>query len=371
MKTQSTLNILVPVDFSEMSIRVIEVAKRFAERFGATVHLAHVHQFYYPAGFTAPMPPVIPYSVISYERGFEKKIARRLSALADQRSLSSIACHVLNGAPAYDEICNLAKEIPADLIVMPTHGRTGLKHLFLGSTAERIVQHSPCPVFVARQSKRQSKNGASIAINSIFVPIDFSGCSFEGLRYAIQFAREFAAKIIVLHVVDLGPAFISDNYGMYDLTKYQEMARGAAKEQMRKFVRLAKFGDLEFEAVVTTGSAVWEICELAENRNVDLIITSTHGRTGFKHVLIGSTAEHVVRHAPCSVLVVPSHPKVRAKRLTRRTERGRKAGRRIAEKDPQEYLTEREKLTRKYRKLAAHAFPERRKTNKFRESHLA
>jgi universal stress protein A len=71
---------------------------------------------------------------------------------------------------------------------------------------------------------------------------------------------------------------------------------------------------------------------IAQDHDVDLIITSTHGWTGFKHVLIGSTAEHVVRHAPCSVLVVPSHPDVRAARIVRKPKRVRKPGRDLTKK---------------------------------------
>ena len=75
------------------------------------------------------------------------------------------------------------------------------------------------------------------------------------------------------------------------------------------------FGDVKFETAFTDGSPVLDICSFAKEHDVDLIITSTHGLTGFKHVLIGSIAEQVVRHAPCSVLVVPSHPQTRMANL--------------------------------------------------------
>jgi hypothetical protein len=84
---------------------------------------------------------------------------------------------------------------------------------------------------------------------------------------------------------------------------------------MRDLVRSLNFGAVKFETAFTDGSPVINICAFAENHDVDLIITSTHGLTGFTHVLIGSIAEQVVRHAPCSVLVVPSHPHVRAANL--------------------------------------------------------
>jgi len=74
---------------------------------------------------------------------------------------------------------------------------------------------------------------------------------------------------------------------------------------------------VKFETVFTEGSPVLDICAFAKDHNVDLIITSTHGFTGFTHVLIASIAEQVVRHAGCSVLVVPSHPHVRAANIAK------------------------------------------------------
>src|ERR1700758_3671164 len=91
---------------------------------------------------------------------------------------------------------------------------------------------------------------------------------------------------------------------------------------MRKLVREVNFGRVKFETVFTEGSPVLDICAFAEDHGVDLIIISTHGLTGFKHVLIGSIAEQVVRHAPCSVLVVPSHPQVRMMNLAKARARG-------------------------------------------------
>ncbi len=362
-------NILVPIDFSKMSIQAIETAKRLAQRYDATIHLAHVHQLDYPAGFTAPMPPLMPFSLATYEEDEEKRLVRELRALADKHGLSKANCHLLSGAPAFDEICRLANKLPADLIVMPTHGRTGLKYAFFGSTAERVVQHSPCPVFVARQDKRRSKTGRASSINTILVPVDFSACSLQGLRYAISFAEKFAARVILLHVIQIGYPYTSDGYALYDLSVVTKALQKDAERQMRDFVRLAKFGRVKFETAIVGGQPAFLICAFARGHHVDLVITSTHGRTGFKHVLIGSTAEQVVRHAPCSVLVAPSHPKIRASSLARRAG-GRTIKRRIGgngagkEKSFGPMI-----LTRKVRKLSAHASPERRKTNKFRESH--
>jgi nucleotide-binding universal stress UspA family protein len=375
MKKLSIRNILVPIDFSKMSIQAIETAKGFAQRFGATIHLAHVHQFAYPAEF---MGPVFPAGELpeSFEEHRSKELAEQLKTVATRSGLSARdQTHLRTGVAAFDEICRLAQEIPADLIVMPTHGRTGLKHVFLGSTAEQIVQHSPYPVFVARQKRRRAKTSRTLMPDTILVPVDFSGCSLEGLKYAISFADSVAARLIVFHTVYLGYAYTADGFAMYDLFALEDAARKNAERQMRQFLRAVKFGAVKHETAITPGWPVAEICAFAKARDVDLIITATHGLTGLKHVLIGSIAEQVVRHAPCPVLVVPSHPTARAARLARGAESARKARLRLEDKEIKTLKSsgfiEREKFTRKYRKLTSHPFPERRKTNKFRESHVS
>jgi nucleotide-binding universal stress UspA family protein len=231
-----------------------------------------------------------------------------------------------------------------------------------------VVRHAPCPVHVIRPTDAPPADGArDLEDKTILVPVDFSACSLEGLVYAIAFARKTDAKIIVQHVVDFGPIYLPDHYGIYDLSKYQELARKNAKDQIREFIKLADFGSVQFETVVCAGPAVWEICRLAEKRKTDLIITSTHGRTGLKHVLIGSTAECVVRQAPCGVLVIPSHPEIRTGHLVRAKSNVLLSKPKLPTSPG--CAVETERLTRKYRKQVAHPLPERRATNNFRESH--
>jgi universal stress protein A len=175
-----------------------------------------------------------------------------------------------------------------------------------------------------RERKRKSKTRPPLITRTILVPVDFSRCSMADLEYAIGFANEFDAKIIALHATYLGYIYSSEGTAIYDVRGLQQGARENAERQMRKLVRAVNFGRVKFETVFTEGSPVLDICTFAEDHGVDLIIISTHGLTGWKHLLIGSVAEQVVRHAPCSVLVVPSHPQIRmanlgkADRLTRR-----------------------------------------------------
>ena len=206
-----------------------------------------------------------------------------------------------------------------------------MKHLLLGSTAERLIQHSPCPVLVTRERKKERPTRAKASaagsgrIDTILVPIDFSHASLEGLKYAIQFARKVRAKILVLSVIHYGYAYTADGYAMYDLSPLEEAAHAAAEREMQLFVRRVRFGTVRFETAIEIGPPVQQICTFAEKRKADLIITPTHGYTGFQHVMIGSTAEQVVRRATCPVLVVPSHPELRVGQIAKQTE-GRRPG---------------------------------------------
>src|SRR4030095_6828681 len=242
--------------------------------------------------------------------------------------------------------------------VTSTHGYGGVKHFFLGSTAERLVQHAPCPVLVSRKGRA--------TIDKILVPVDFSRCSLEGLKYAIQFADQFAARLFILNAVYLGEPYTADGFAIYDLSALEKKERKSAEQQMLRFVRQVKCGRVKFKAVVKTGYPMNQIHTFAEKERIDLIITSTHGRTGFEHALMGSTAEEVVRRASCSALVVPSHPEVRVGNL--RASRG--AGRKIRRQRPKPERIPSTDLSKRSTKLTRHPFPERRKTNKFRESHL-
>ena len=353
-------NILVPIDFSELSLQAIPVAKRLAQRFGANVHLAHVQEYSYPAVMLGPGAPVLVAPLNDFEQ-WREAAQKRLERMAIEYRLTGTCRAEIGGAP-FDTLDWIADDIAADLIVPSTHGRTGFKHALLGSTAERLVQHAPCPVFVVR--KRQAHRSRTQTIDKILVPVDFSDCSLAGLNYAIQFAKKWAASLIVTHVVDLGPLLMADGYGVYDLSAAREAAIKQAEWQMREFVRRVQFGGVPFATVVTSGGPVAGICNVALAEKVDLIITATHGRTGLKHVLIGSVAELAVRHAPCPVLVVPSHPEIRAKNVSKRTVSRPVEPTRAARKTLSEKF-----VTRRARKTTSHPFPERRSTNKFRESH--
>ena len=151
--------------------------------------------------------------------------------------------------------------------------------------------------------------GARFRLNKILVPVDFSDFSTKAVDYALAFAEQFEARIILLHVVE--PAVYPEST-MLVATALDDLnndLRQVAQERLSE-LRRRRIGErAPSELLVRMGRAFSEIAAAAADLDVDLIILATHGYTGLKHVLLGSTAERVVRHAPCPVLTVrdPEH----------------------------------------------------------------
>ena len=211
----------------------------------------------------------------------------------------------------FPEIIATARELKADLIVIATHGRTGLKHLTLGSTAEKTVRHAPCPVLVVREATRGPIKTATegIVLEKILVPVDFSECAKEGAKYASVFATQVGADLLLMNVTSTRLTTRRRIQPSFRLTGRElvETARLAAADKLDEMVNFLPLVGISAETEVAVGTPIDKLVEGTEHPDVDMVITSTHGYTGLRHVLLGSTAEQLVRLAHCPVLVVPSH----------------------------------------------------------------
>ena len=145
---------------------------------------------------------------------------------------------------------------------------------------------------------------ATFRLKKILVPTDFSECSTKALDYAVAIAEQSGAELILLHVVEpvYYPAYGQDIPTA--LAEFPQDLMKVSQEGLEKLSREKIAGRVPARLVVETGSSYNTIVESAKSLGVDLIIIATHGYTGLKHVLLGSTAERVVRHAPCPVLAV-------------------------------------------------------------------
>lgn len=303
--------ILVPIDFSRPSLKAISYALAISRQFGANVQLLHV------TDVTQQPPPSLMTLPVVPQIEWDQRFMKRLQALVlKYRTDGNVSALEPRTGIAYEEICDVARELKSDLIVVATHGYTGYKRVFLGSTAERVAQHSPCPILVVRQrinhwnGSIDPRTRTGFGLTKILVPTDFSKCSQIALKYGVQLAREFGAELRLIHVINPHAYPFGDLYAALDSAELMREMADAAQKRMRSMAEKAKTRN---SVRLIHGLPAAEIC-VAANKDVDLVVISTHGRTGLGHILIGSVAEHVVRYAHCPVLVIPAGPNSKSNR---------------------------------------------------------
>lgn len=147
----------------------------------------------------------------------------------------------------------------------------------------------------------------TVSLKKILVPQDFSEYSLHAMKYAVTFAELFKSELIVLHIVEpiVYPADFS--FGQVSIPAMEEEIRKHSEEQLNELVEKEIPSGMKATPIIRIGKPFIEIVEVAKSENADLIVISSHGRTGMDHVLFGSTADKVVRKAPCPVLTIRPH----------------------------------------------------------------
>jgi nucleotide-binding universal stress UspA family protein len=143
-----------------------------------------------------------------------------------------------------------------------------------------------------------------IKIKKILVPIDFSDYSKTALKYSANYAKQFGADLILIYVVE--PIIYPPDFSMGQLALPNvnlELDKRAS-EELQKLAQNEIDKSIKVKTLVKTGKPFVEIIDVAQNEDVDLIIIATHGHSGMEHILFGSTADKVVRKAPCPVLTI-------------------------------------------------------------------
>jgi nucleotide-binding universal stress UspA family protein len=156
----------------------------------------------------------------------------------------------------------------------------------------------------------EHSRAAALKLRKILLPTDFSGCANFALPYAAAIARATGASIVCLHVVEpivpaVGYSGLAEPMPIADIS---EQLEDSAERELPQLAGCDDFNGLEVEEMIVHGDPAAEIVRVAGEREVDLIVVSSHGRTGLGRIIFGSTAEAVVRHAFCPVLVVKPPP---------------------------------------------------------------
>lgn len=293
--------ILCPVYFDETSPAALEYTKHFALRNDSKVYLLHViptdefHLFskvYHPETGGGANPT------------WAEKVAREQLEALMQMHLPGVQCEIVtrqNSNPATG-ILEAAKELNAALIVMTTHGRTGLSHLLLGSVAEKVARESRCPVFTTHRGEELAHTEP---FRNILVPIDIAELSVAALIWAHQIARQFNSTVYPLHIVptDETPLILRDVYQAREGTRANLVV--AEKVARQKLIELANahLPEVRHESILHVSSDPSRtILEVQKDIDADLIVMATHGLKGVFHLILGSLTEKMMREAHCPVL---------------------------------------------------------------------
>ncbi|MCB9598014.1 MAG: universal stress protein [Sandaracinaceae bacterium] len=301
--------IVCATDLSPSGAEAVEIASRMAAATSSALQLVTVGGIP-PDAVGAPKTEA--------ERVYRERLERRYDAASNAldkervRALSwgPHATATVLGGRAWEAIVEHARAAQASLIVVGPHGHEGprsstrrdLTEWILGSTADRILRHAPCPVLVG---PRGDGHAPPIGGATWLIAVDFSEPARAALKLALKLSKACKAKLVALHVTHdpilrLDPAGEEEPFPPLD-----DVAKQMAEQKRAELIGLVK-GELgtPIEVEVAVGDPAHEIASHARTLDAHMIVMGTHGRTGLSHFLLGSTAERTLRLSSVPILCV-------------------------------------------------------------------
>lgn len=318
--------ILVAADFSESSREAFRMACSLAHPGETRLTILYVEEPPFLSEVAVPLPPG------AEDQTHHEVLEGHLRELYNPDRPFRVDYLTRDGFAA-DEILRVSDEIGATLIVLGTHGRTGVGRLLAGSVAEAVLRRARCPVLALRSPShlagppgaREEETNTG-PIRTILHPTDFSAPSEGAFRVACSVAREHGARLIVVLAAPMATVYggmfpgVPTDHGVYQHALEERLRQirlpdteaeveprsggaGLTKEE-RPHGGVTSHPDILVEHRLREGDAAVEVLRVADDVGADLIVMATHGRTGLARVLMGSVAEAILRESRCPVLVV-------------------------------------------------------------------
>jgi nucleotide-binding universal stress UspA family protein len=288
--------VLCPVDFSDCSRRALLRAVALADWYKAKLTVLHV----------AATPPVdLPPIVGDRER---EQLVGNLQRFTGARFHDvPLDLVVREAADVSFAILDEIAAIDADLLVVGSHGRSGVQRLLLGSVAERVLRQAPCPTLVMPHSATEDPTETSPPFRRILCAVDFSEGSIKALTYGISLAEEADAHFTALHVIEVPPELreAAGPAGI-DVDTVRAAAEAEALRRLRDLIPEEARSYCTIETAVREGAPPREILKMAADCQADLIVMGVQGRGAIDLIMFGSNSAHVTRSATCATLVVPA-----------------------------------------------------------------
>ena len=302
--------ILVPLDGSDVAAQALPYAVTLADRFGSGLTLASV---LLPSlkdlgtadifGITSGTRRIAEDRAILMASDYLDSVAAPLRA----RGLS-VEIDLIRGDDAADEIVEAAATEASTLIVMSTHGHTGLDRLRLGSVAQKVIRRATAPTLIIR-AQENPPTGDVVPIQQITVTLDGSVLAETALPIATRLAQTFGAPLTLLRVIPnvIYPTAYYDTAYIPPIEELEEYARAEAEKYLAQVAERMKPLDVRTEWVHSLVGTPEEIInDYLAKQPPGIVVMASHGRGGVSRWVLGSTAEGVVTGAPCPVLIVRS-----------------------------------------------------------------
>jgi nucleotide-binding universal stress UspA family protein len=285
-------SILAPTDFSDTANHAVEQAIELALRYGAELHMLHIVEAHGDSpGATSALTDYLE----KLEDDAEQSLALKVDVLRGNKV--NVFYETSRDATPFDGIAKKVEQLEPDLVVMGTHGRTGLGRLVMGSVAEKVLRH------VRVNQLALHKNAPIIrakhAFERILVPVDFSEFSKRALAMAVNLLVP-TGDLHVAHVVasPIHPSFYAG--GITALFEVDPELPKRIHERMTEWLEGQPVASIE----IREGDVFAEIEDIRKTLDPQLVVMGTRGLTGLDHLLVGSVAEKMVRISEIPVLTV-------------------------------------------------------------------
>jgi nucleotide-binding universal stress UspA family protein len=300
--------ILCPIDFSEYSRHALDHALALARRYDSRITLLYVYAIPPLAAYGLEPPLVDALVLTSADR---ERLRLDMQRFVESETTGDVPVDIVidEGNPT-SCILNQADAMPADVLVVGTHGRSGFQRLVLGSVTEKVLRQASCPVLSVPPRVPDAVPAAPVLFKRVLCATDFSDCSMHALNYAVSIAQEADAHLTVLHVMqydmeEITPemrSVIADE--RLSVTAFRRRCTEHSLQRLRDAVPDAVLQYCTVETLVSDGKPYREILRVAATQHSDLIVIGVHGRGPADLMFFGSTTQHVVRHATCPVLTL-------------------------------------------------------------------
>jgi len=292
---------LVALDGSKVAEQVLPYGRFLAKALGIPVELLQVVD---PETLVAFANPAQGRFLDTLVTETMSRAESYLEATARSFQGVQVKCSTARGKPQ-DEVIEKAGADKNTLVVMATHGRSGIQRWLLGSVAEKVL-HGACNHLLLVRATDGGQTDGEASLKTVVAPLDGSPLAEQALPHVVELAKKMQLQVVLIRAYALPPAVSAEEYGYYSAEMLDHLESEARDYLAEKVNEVKRKGIENVSSVVNVGYSAEEIITLGRQTPDNFIAMSTHGRSGIQRWVLGSVTDRVVRHSGDPVLIVRS-----------------------------------------------------------------